>query len=105
MDYLTFLSSMLEDPLPWIIAALTIVGPSVALLGLLWLFRVGRLVVVKSVICPEKRCRATVELISQVGEMGPYRGIGACSLLLGENEVVCQKSCLISSAVLEAPLL
>ena len=80
MDLSTFLSSILDDPLPWIIAALTIVGSAIAFLIFLWFFRVTRLIFLKSISCPEEKRRATVELIAQVGELGPYRHVRACSL-------------------------
>lgn len=98
-----FIASFLDEPLAWIIAALTIVGPAIFFFLFLWFFRVNRLIFVKEISCPETKRRAVVELIAQVGEVGPYRGVHACSVLKGEKGIICGKSCLTSPAVIEAP--
>jgi len=104
MDYLTFLSSALENPLLGI-AALLIIGLALAFLGLLWFFRVRRLLVLKDITCPEVKRRAVVELIAQLGEPGGYHDVRRCSLLeLGKN-LDCQKACLMAPEVLTAPFL
>lgn len=103
MDLFVLLSSMLEDPLPWIIAALTIIGPALAFMGFLWLFRVKQLVFLKSIRCPEDKREAMVELVAQVGETGSYRDVRRCSLRLEEKEITCRKTCLTSPAAREAP--
>ena len=92
-----------DDPYPWLIAAYLVVGPVIIFLIFLWLFRVRHLIFVKNIFCPERKRRAMVELVAQVGELGSYRDIRACSLEEGEKGVTCRKSCLTSPAVLEAP--
>jgi len=103
MNYSTFVSSMLDEPLPWLIAVLTIIGPALAFVGFLWLFRVKRLLFLKSIPCPEDKRGAMVELVAQVGETGPYRDVRRCSLRLEEKEISCRKTCLASPAAREAP--
>lgn len=105
MDFSLLLSSMLDDPLPWMLAALTILIPAIGFLSFLWFFRATRLVFLKDISCPEEKRRATVELIAQVGESAPYRDVRACSLRKGEKAMTCRKGCLTSSAVLEAPFI
>ena len=77
MDYLF----LLDEPLPWIIAALTILGPAFAFMGFLWVFRVRRLLFLKDISCPVVKRRAAVELIAQIGELGGYDDVRRCSLL------------------------
>lgn len=105
MDLSFIISSMLEDPRPWIIAIITIVAAVIFSLVLLWLFKVTRLIFVKEIDCPEKKQRALVDLIGQVGETGPYYGVYKCSLLTGEEDVTCHKTCLNSPDVLRAPFI
>lgn len=92
-----------DDPFPWVFAGFVIFGSAIIFLIFLWLFRVRHLIFVKNIFCPERKRRAMVELVAQVGELGPYRDIRACSLEEGEKGVTCRKSCLTSPAVLEAP--
>jgi len=101
----TLIVAALDDPLPWVIAVLIIGGTAIAFLAFLWFFRVTRLLVRKKISCPEERRRATVELITRVGELGPYRDVRSCTLRQGEKGFNCGKSCLTSSQVLEAPFL
>lgn len=96
-------SLLLDEPLAWTIAALTIVGPATFFLLFLWFFRVTRLIFVKEISCPETKRRAVVELLAQVGEMAPYRGVRACSVLEGQRGITCGGSCLSSSEVRKAP--
>lgn len=103
MNDSVFLSSMLEDPLPWIIAALTIMGPAFAFMGFLWFFRVKRLLFLKSISCPVVKRRAAVELIAQVGELGDYHDVRGCSLLELEKDLNCHKACMAAPEVLKAP--
>lgn len=105
MDFFTFVSLMLEDPRPWILAGFTILGPAIAFFVFLWFFRVNRLIIKKSVSCPEQRRLATVELITHIGELGPYRDVRFCSLQQGGKEATCRKGCLNSFTVQEAPFI
>ena len=104
MDYLTFLSSILEAPLPWI-AVLLIIGFALAFVGFLWFFRVKRLLVLKDIACPEVKRRAVVELIAQVGELEGYDDVRRCSLLELGKDLNCQKVCLTAPEVFQAPFL
>lgn len=99
------ISAILDEPLPWVLAAFTIAAPALSFFLFLWLFRITRKIFVKRITCPEQKRRAQVELIAQVGELGPYRDVRACSLLEGERVVTCRKGCLASSAVLETPFI
>jgi len=92
-----------DDPFPWLFAGFFVVGPAIIFLIFLWLFRVRHLIFVKNIFCAERKRRAVVELVAQVGELGSYRDIRACSLEEGEKGVTCRKSCLTLPAVLEAP--
>jgi len=93
----------MEEPLPWILAAFTLLFAAVGFVLFLWFFRVKRLVYLKSITCPERDRRATVTLIARVGESGAYRDVKSCSILEGEKELSCRKSCLTSPAVIAAP--
>ena len=103
MDGVTLFSSMLDDPLPWVIAGLTMVAPAIFFLFLLWSLRVTRLLFLKSIDCPETGRGATVGLIAHVGELGSYRDVRACSLPPNEREITCRKACLTTATVREAP--
>ncbi len=104
MDLSTFLSSALDEPLPWVIAGLTILGPTVGFFIFLWLFRVTRRIITKNIYCPVDNRRATVEFLMRVGEPGPYCDVLSCSLQ-GKGGVTCQKSCLTPVSVLNAPFI
>lgn len=103
MDLSIFLSSILDEPLPWLLAMLTIVLPATGFLIFLWSFRVTRLIFLKSITCPETRRGATVELIAHRGEVVTYREVRACSLPENEREITCGKVCLTSPEVLAEP--
>ncbi len=94
---------MLDEPLPWVIAGLTLGGTAIAFFTFLWFFRVMRLKVTKNISCAEEKRQATVELITQIGELGPYRDVRSCSLQ--KRGISCRKGCLTSSAAIEAPFL
>jgi hypothetical protein len=102
---LTVLMALLDDPLPWVIAVLTLGGMAMAIFGLLWFFRVTRLIMTKNIPCPEQRRWATVELIVRVGELGRYREVRSCSLQKEDKGFTCGKACLTSPQVLQAPLI
>lgn len=103
MDGLILLSSMLDDPLAWWLAALMIVLPAIGFLIFLWSFRVTRLVFLKSITCPGTKREATVELVAHRGEVETYRDVLACSLPENERGITCRKSCLTSPEVRAAP--
>ncbi len=103
MAFSTLIVSVLDDPLPWAIAGIILGGTAIAFFTFLWFFRVIRLIVTKNLSCPEEKRRATVELIAQIGELGPYRDVRSCSLQ--EGGISCRKGCLTSSAAIEAPSL
>lgn len=92
-----------DDPFPWVVAGYLIVAPGIIFLIFLWLFRVRYMIFVKNIFCPEKKRRARVELVAQVGELGSYRDIRACSLEEGGEGVTCRKSCLTLPPILKAP--
>ncbi len=92
-----------DDPFPWVFAGFVVFGSAIIFLIFLWLFRVRYLIFIKNIFCAERKRRAVVELVAQVGELGSYRDIRACSLEEGEKGVTCRKSCLTSATVLEAP--
>ncbi len=92
-----------DDHFPWVFAGFVIFGSAIIFLIFLWLFRVRHLIFVKNIFCPERKRRAMVELVAQVGELGSYRDIRACSLEEGEIGVTCRESCLTSATVLEVP--
>jgi hypothetical protein len=103
MDLALVLSSMLDEPLAWVIAALTIMGPALGFMAFLWIFRVRRLTFIKSILCPKLNRRAAVELIAHVGDVGGYRDVRRCSLLEMEKSFDCHKDCLTLAEVFEAP--
>lgn len=103
MDISIFLSSILDEPLPWLLATLTIGLPVTGFLIFLWSFRVTRLVFLKSITCPETGRGAAVELIAHRGEVESYRDVRACSLPENERRITCKKACLTSPQVLAEP--
>jgi len=105
MNIAIFLSAVLEDPLAWMGAWITILVPALSFLLFLWFFRPIRLTFLKNISCPEKKHRVMVEFDTRVGEVGPYRDVRSCSLLEGEKGITCRKTCLSSPEVLEAPLI
>ena len=104
MDLSIFLSALLEAPLAWVGAWITILIPVLSFLLFLWFFRATRLVFRKNIFCIPKNHRATVELVTRVGELGSYRDVCFCSLL-AEAGITCRKTCLSSLQVLEAPFI
>ena len=105
MTFSTLIISMLDEPLPWVLSGLILGGTAAAFFTFLWFFRVTRLIVRKTISCPEEGHRATVEFMARVGELGPYRDVRSCTLQQGEQGITCRKGCLTSSEVLEAPFL
>jgi hypothetical protein len=73
MDAMIVPSSILDDPLAWIIAWLIVLILALSFVSFLWLFRVTRVVFLKDITCPETNRKAVVDLIAHVGELGPYR--------------------------------
>lgn len=48
MPLSTLIVSALDDPLPWVIAGITLGGTAIAFFTFLWFFRVIRLIVTKT---------------------------------------------------------
>lgn len=96
---------MLDEPFPWLIAIFAIGIAALAIVIFLWSFRVKRLVFLKSVVCPETKRRAAVELLAVAGDMRRYHDVRVCSLLGRREQIFCGKRCLISSEVRDAPFI
>lgn len=94
---------MLDEPMPWLIAIVAIGVTALAIGIFLWSFRVKRLVFLKSVVCPETKRRAAVELLALSGGMQRYHDVRVCSLLGRQEIILCEKHCLVSSEVRDAP--
>jgi len=61
------------------------------------------MIFLKNIICPEKKCRAVVELVAAEGKFPPYSEVRTCSLQKAEKGILCLQACLTSPSVIQAP--
>lgn len=98
--------SIFDDPLPLLIAGLTMGIIVMLFFDYLWFSLCIEIIVCKKVTCPEKRISAAVDFLTQVVDSGlSYRDVVHCSLQTRGQGISCLKGCLSSRAVRVAPLL
>ena len=98
--------SIFDDPLPLLIAGLTLGIILMLFFDYLWLSLCTELIVCKNVTCTEKGISATVDFLTQVVESGlSHRDVAHCSLQSEGQGIACRKGCLNSRPACVAPLL